>query len=126
MPYVDKGAELEWVGDTVDSGFLDLLQPAEAVELTKRTKAKSARDKSSKIENFIEDDERGFSPSLLLSATPDAQGEISLLTRASVFWPEGRFEMVLMDRPYLLVSSRLVERGQDYDMVKFKLVDQAF
>jgi len=68
--------------------------------------------------------EVSYLSSLLLSRTPDSNGEISLLMKARSFFPEQRFEMLVQDKGYLLTSAKLLESGNEYDLAKFRVVEE--
>ena len=57
---------------------------------------------------------------LLLSASPDSNGDISVMLRVDSFTPSQVLEMEVLGRVYVLKSARLVEASQEYDLAKFK------
>ncbi len=59
-------------------------------------------------------------PAMLLSTTPDQNGEIALLLRAGSFTPGQALEMNVRGNQYYLMSSTLAEGGDDFDLAKFK------
>jgi hypothetical protein len=83
---------------------------------------KAAATKDSR--NKAEAKEASYLWSLLLSSRPDNTGEISLLMRARSFFPEQRFEMLVQEKGYLLTSAKLLESGTDYDLAKFRVVEE--
>jgi hypothetical protein len=58
---------------------------------------------------------------LLLSTTPDAGGEVALLLRKGTFDAGHRFEMEVRGKHYLLMPSRLIESGEDFDRASFRI-----
>ena len=60
-------------------------------------------------------------PALLLSKTPDRNGEISLLLWAGGYADNRNIHMQLRDT-YLLAPASLKESGEDYDWARFKVV----
>ncbi|HET8609058.1 MAG TPA: hypothetical protein VFM11_04900 [Burkholderiales bacterium] len=62
-----------------------------------------------------------FESALLLSTTPDASGEVTLLLRKGLFDPAHRFEMEVRNKHYLLMPSRQVEAGEDFDRISFRI-----
>ncbi|MGQ0750975.1 MAG: hypothetical protein ACT4PS_10615 [Betaproteobacteria bacterium] len=60
-------------------------------------------------------------PALLLSRTPDRNGEISLLLREGAYAAGRNVHMQLRDT-YLLAPASLTESGADYDWARFKVV----
>jgi hypothetical protein len=61
-------------------------------------------------------------PALLLSTTPDSRGEVGLVLRESSYNARDSLDMVVNNKPYLLMPSRLVEGGEDYDWAMFKVM----
>ncbi len=120
--FVDRGADIVWAGEAIDVGTLDKLLPKNEKWKDETNKVKLAAEKINK-NSFTDSDEKGFTPSLLLSATPDDKGEISLLVKAGIFFEDKRFQMLVMDKPYALRSTTLIERGEDYDLAKFRILD---
>lgn len=68
---------------------------------------------------------RAQQSAILLSTARDRRGEIALLLREGVFNPRDSFEMTVRDRTYLLIPSRLVEGGEEYDWAKFKVMQRS-
>jgi len=60
-------------------------------------------------------------PAILLSAAPDAQGEVGVLLRDGVFNGRDSFDLTFRDQNYLLMPSMIVEVGEDFDWAKFKV-----
>jgi len=61
---------------------------------------------------------------ILLSVAPDKNGEIELLLRAGSFTSGQSLEMNIEDKTYLLIPSKLVEGGDDFDWARFKLLEK--
>jgi len=64
-------------------------------------------------------------PGVLLSTTPDKQGEIALLLRGRSYTPGQGLEMNVRGKQYHLMPRKLVEGGDDFDWVKFKVMRRA-
>ena len=58
---------------------------------------------------------------VLLSTKPDADGEIALLLRVGSYTSGQSLDMQVRGKSYLLMPSRLVENGDDFDLAKFKV-----
>jgi hypothetical protein len=58
---------------------------------------------------------------LLLSARPDENGEVEVALEVGAFSGSTRFMVTIGGKPYLLVPSRLVEAGDDFDFARFKV-----
>jgi hypothetical protein len=63
---------------------------------------------------------RGGTPSVLLSTTPDKNGEIALLMNVDSYTQIQPLEMQVRSKCYYLMPRTLVESGDDYDWAKFK------
>ncbi len=57
---------------------------------------------------------------LLLSTTPDSQGEVGVLLRDGLYNSRDSLDMSVNNKPYLLMPSRLAEGGEDFDWAMFK------
>ncbi len=64
-------------------------------------------------------------PAILLSTSPDKQGEIGVLLREGIFNGRDSLEMMVKDKAYLLLPSSLVEGGEDFDWAKFKVMQRS-
>jgi hypothetical protein len=64
-------------------------------------------------------------PALLLSTTPDSQGEVGVVMRAGIFNSRDSLDMTVNGKPYLLLPSRLAEGGEDFDWAKFKVMQRS-
>ena len=62
---------------------------------------------------------------VLLSTAPDSQGEVGVVMREGVFNARESMEMTVRDKSYLLMPSRLMEGGEDFDWAKFKVLQRA-
>ncbi len=64
-------------------------------------------------------------PAILLSTSPDGNGEVGVVMRAGLFNPRDSLDMTANGKPYLLMPSSLVEGGEDFDWAKFKVMRRA-
>lgn len=64
-------------------------------------------------------------PAILLSTAPDAQGEIGVVLRDGIFNGRDSLDMTVRDKAYLLMPSKMVEDGEDFDWAKFKVMQRA-
>lgn len=62
---------------------------------------------------------------ILLSTAPDAQGEIGVVMREGIFNTRHSLEMTVRDKTYLLMPSRIVEDGEDFDWAKFRVMQKS-
>jgi hypothetical protein len=62
---------------------------------------------------------------ILLNIKPDARGEVDLLLREGIFDGRDSLDMTLQRRSYRLVPVRIVEAGEDFRWVRFKVVRQS-
>ena len=63
----------------------------------------------------------GSESAILLSGTPDANGEIGLVTRAGRFDPNCNIEVNGRTKSYVFVPCRLIDSGDDFDWAMFKI-----
>jgi hypothetical protein len=62
---------------------------------------------------------------ILLSSTPDAQGEVELLMKVGSYTAGQSLEMhVRKGKSYLLMPSKLIEGADDFDWAKFKVMQR--
>src|SRR5262245_16476321 len=61
---------------------------------------------------------------ILLSSSPDEQGEIGVLLRGGVFNGRDSFDLQFRDQNYVLMPATIVEVGEDFDWAKFKILRQ--
>jgi len=64
-------------------------------------------------------------PAVLLSTAPDSHGEVGVVMREGIFNVRDSLEMMVRDKTYLLMPSRMVEGGEDFDWAKFKVMQRA-
>lgn len=62
---------------------------------------------------------------LLLSTTPDRNGEVGLVMRDGIFSSRDSIDMTVNSKPYLLMPSRLAEGGEDFDWALFKVMQRS-
>jgi hypothetical protein len=70
------------------------------------------------------DASRDAQPAVLLSTAPDAQGEVAVVMRVGLFSRKDSLDMKVRDKTYLLMPSRFVEGGDDFDWAKFKVMQR--
>jgi hypothetical protein len=63
----------------------------------------------------------GSESAILLSGTPDANGEIGLVMRAGRFDPNTNIEVNGRTKSYVFVPCRLIDSGDDFDWAMFKI-----
>jgi hypothetical protein len=63
----------------------------------------------------------GSESAILLSGTPDASGEIGLVTRAGRFDPNTNIEVNGRTKSYVFIPCRLIDSGDDFDLAMFKI-----
>lgn len=73
----------------------------------------------------ISSPEREPEPAVLLSTAPDNAGEVGVLMRAGIYNPRDSLEMIVHNKTYLLIPSKMVEGGEDFDWAKFKVMQRA-
>lgn len=62
---------------------------------------------------------------ILLSTAPDQQGEVGMVMREGHFNGRDSLEMMVKDKSYLLMPSKMVEDGEDFDWAKFKVMQRS-
>jgi hypothetical protein len=62
---------------------------------------------------------------VLLSTSPDRSGEVGVVMREGIFNPQDSLDMTVNGKTYLLIPSRMVEGGDDFDWAKFKVMQRA-
>jgi len=62
---------------------------------------------------------------LLLSTTPDKNGEVGIVLRDGIYNSRDSLDMVVNGKPYLLMPSRLAEGGEDFDWAMFKVMQRS-
>ena len=65
---------------------------------------------------------RDGNPAVLLSSAPDKNGEILLLLREGSFSQGQALDMSVRGRRYYLMSGKLIEGGDDFDLASFKVM----
>ena len=61
---------------------------------------------------------------ILLSTSPDKQGEVGVVLREGIFNGRESLDMTVKDKGYLLMPSTMVEDGEDFDWAKFKVMQR--
>lgn len=64
-------------------------------------------------------------PAILLSTAPDSHGEVGVVMREGIFNARDSMEMTVRDKAYLLMPTRMVEGGEDFDWAKFKVMQRS-
>lgn len=62
---------------------------------------------------------------LLLSTSPDTQGEVGVVLREGIYNSRDSLDMLVNGKPYLLMPARLAEGGEDFDWAKFKIMQRS-
>ena len=62
---------------------------------------------------------------LLLSTAPDSNGEVGVVLREGIYNARDSLDMVVNNKPYLLMPSRLAEGGEDFDWAMFKVMQRS-
>lgn len=62
---------------------------------------------------------------LLLSTTPDGNGEVGVVLRDGIYNSRDSLDMVVNGKAYLLMPSRLAEGGEDFDWAMFKVMQRS-
>jgi hypothetical protein len=62
---------------------------------------------------------------ILLSTSPDKNGEISLVMRDGIFSASDSLDMTVKDKAYLLMPTGMVEDGEDFDWARFKVMQRS-
>jgi hypothetical protein len=62
---------------------------------------------------------------ILLSTSPDKQGEVGVVMRDGIFNARDSLEMMVKNKAYLLMPSSMVEDGEDFDWAKFKVMQRS-
>ncbi|HXF65685.1 MAG TPA: hypothetical protein VNK67_03160 [Burkholderiales bacterium] len=64
-------------------------------------------------------------PAILLSTAPDARGEVGVVMRGGLYNGRDSLEMRVREKSYLLLPSRMVEMGDDFDWARFKVMQRS-
>ncbi len=67
---------------------------------------------------------RNGDPALLLSTSPDKNGEISVLLELGSFTKGQALDMQVGSKQYYLLPNKLVEGGEDFDCAKFRIMQR--
>lgn len=67
---------------------------------------------------------RGGEPGILLSTSPDKNGEITILMRDGNYSQRYALDMNVRGKTYYLMPSKLVEGGEDFDLARFKIMQR--
>lgn len=62
---------------------------------------------------------------ILLSTSPDKQGEIGVVLREGIYNGRDSLDMTVKDKAYLLMPSSMVEDGEDFDWARFKVMQRS-
>jgi len=62
---------------------------------------------------------------VLLSTSPDKSGEVGVVLSVRLFNGRDSLDMIVRDKSYLLMPSRLVEEGEDFSWAKFKVMQRS-
>ena len=63
-------------------------------------------------------------PGILLSTSPDKNGEVSLLLREGSYSPAQPLDMNVRGKMFYLMPVKLVEGGEDYDLARFTVMQR--
>ena len=67
---------------------------------------------------------RDLQAAILLSASPDKRGEVGVVMRDGIYNASDSLDMTVKDKAYLLMPTGMVEDGEDFDWVKFKVMQR--
>jgi hypothetical protein len=62
---------------------------------------------------------------ILLSTSPDKQGEVGVVMRDGIYNGRDSLEMTVKSKAYLLMPASMVEDGEDFDWAKFKVMQRS-
>jgi hypothetical protein len=62
---------------------------------------------------------------VLLSTSPNKQGEIGVVMRDGIYNASDSLEMSVKDKAYLLMPTGIVEDGEDFDWARFKVMQRS-
>ena len=62
---------------------------------------------------------------ILLSTSPDKQGEIGVVMRDGIYNASDSLEMTVKEKAYLLMPTGMVEDGEDFDWARFKVMQRS-
>lgn len=93
------------------------------IQLLTRTAIPIKVAKSGTISSF--NAAREAQGAILLSTSPDPQGEVGVVLREGIFNGRDSLEMTVKDKAYLLMPARMVEDGEDFDWARFKVMQRS-
>jgi hypothetical protein len=64
-------------------------------------------------------------PAILLSTSPDRQGEVGVLLREGFYNGRDSLEMTVRDKSYLLMPGSMLEGGEGFDWARFKVMQRS-
>lgn len=100
----------------------DKQQRRVGIQLLSKTAIPVKVSRSSSTLSFVGN--REPQPAILLSTAPDRQGEVGVVMREGFFDSRDSLEMTVKDKSYLLMPSKMVEDGEDFDWAKFKIMQR--
>ena len=59
-------------------------------------------------------------PAILLSVAPDSNGEVGIIMREGAYNPRDSLNMTVNGKAFLLIPTRMVEGGEDFDWAMYK------
>ena len=71
------------------------------------------------------DADRESERAILLPTGPDAQGEVGIILRSGLFNGRDGLDMMVSEKSYRLTPVGVVEGGEDFDWVRFKVAQQS-
>ncbi|MGH8633193.1 MAG: hypothetical protein ACRET7_03580, partial [Burkholderiales bacterium] len=71
------------------------------------------------------DADRETERAILLSTGPDTQGEVGVVMRVGLFNRRDTLDMTVRDKSFQLTPVGVVEGGEDFDWVKFKVRERS-
>lgn len=112
-----------WVIGLVRRIAHDQQQRRVGIQLLSKTAIPVKVSRSSSALSFV--GARESQPAILLSIAPDSQGEVGMVLRHGLFSNRDSLEMMVKDKSYLLMPSKMVEDGEDFDWAKFKVMQRS-
>lgn len=67
----------------------------------------------------------GSDPAILLSTSPDAQGEVGVILREGYYNARDSLDLTVKGKGFLLIPGRLAEGGEDFDWAMFKVMTRS-
>lgn len=93
------------------------------IQLLTRTAIPIKVAKSASISSF--NAAREPQGAILLSTSPDKQGEVGVVMRDGIYNGRDSLEMTVKEKAYLLMPASMVEDGEDFDWVKVKVMQRS-